>query len=88
MIIMLANCLDYYLRACERATDRQTRRTFCDQAFGACQYHLMMFHDDQQKVELMWDNYKPKFEALVYQPESPSGATNTDWRPNPGNSFI
>lgn len=66
MIIMLTNCINYYLRACERATDRQTRRTFYDQAFGACQYHLMMFHDDQQKVEQMWDNYKPQFEALVY----------------------
>ena len=85
---MLANCLNYYLPAWETATDRQTRKTFYDQAFGACQYHLMLSHDDQQKVEQMWDNYRPKFEALVYQPESPSGATNTDWRPNPGNSFI
>lgn len=66
MIIMLANCLDYYLRACERAKDPLTRKTFYDQAFGACQYHIMVFHNDQEKVEQMWNNYKPKFEKLVY----------------------
>lgn len=66
MMIMLATCLDYYLGACERAQDRQTRRTFYDQAFGACQYHLMMRHDDQQKVERLWNDYKPEFEKLIY----------------------
>lgn len=65
MITMLATCLDYYLRACEYAKDRQTRKTLYDQAFGACQYHLMLSHDDQKKVEQMWDNYRPKFEKLV-----------------------
>ena len=84
----LIDMLNYYLTACKRATDHQTRRTFFDQATGACQYHLMISHDDQKKVEKMWDNYKAKFEALVYQPASPSGATNIDWRPNPGNAFI
>ena len=66
MITMLATCLDYYLRACKGAADRTTRKTFFDQAFGACQYHLMMFHDDQQKVERLWNDYKPEFEELVY----------------------
>ena len=88
MITMLANCLNYYLRACERATDRQTRRTFYDQAFGACQYHLMMSYGDQEKVEKMWDNYRSKFEALVYQPETPIAKISADWYPNPGNSFM
>lgn len=66
MITMLANCLDIYLRACELAEDRQTRRTLYDHAFGACEYHILIFHDDQEKVEQMWDIYRPKFEKLVY----------------------
>lgn len=88
MLNTLINALNYYIKACERATDPRTKRTFCDQAFGAAQYHILMFPNDQKRVEDLWDNYRSKFEALIYQLESPSGATNTNWRPNPGNSFI
>ena len=84
----LKTTLNYYLLACQRATDRTTRKCFYDQAFGACQYHIMMFHNDQEEAEKMWNSYRPAFEVLVYQLESPSCATNADWRPNPGNSFI
>ena len=67
MLNILINSLDYYIKACRNASDRATKRTFFDQAFGACQYHIMMFHNDQQKVEALWNvKYKPEFEELCY----------------------
>lgn len=66
MLTTLISALDYYLKACKNAQEKRVQRTFFDQAFGACEYHILMFHDDQEKVEQMWDIYRPKFEALVY----------------------
>ena len=63
---ILKTALNYYLKACQRATDRTTRKCFYDQAFGACQYHIMMFHNDQEQVEQMWNDYKEHFEEAVY----------------------
>ena len=62
----LKTTLNYYLKACQRATERTTRKSFYDQAFGACQYHIMMFHNDEGKVEQMWNDYKEHFEEAVY----------------------
>lgn len=66
MLNTLINALDYYLKACKNAKDRPTKRTFCDQAFGAAQYHLFMFPNDQKRVEDLWDTYKPQFEKEIY----------------------
>lgn len=58
--------LDYYLKACKKATDLRTKRTFFDQAFGACQYHIFIFPNDQVDVQNLWDEYKPQFETEIY----------------------
>ena len=66
MLNTLINALNYYLKACRNAQDKRTQRTFCDQAFGAAQYHILMFPNDQKKVEDLWDVYKPQFEGIIY----------------------
>lgn len=38
----LIQMLDYFLKACERATDTRTRRTFFDQATGAVQMYCLL----------------------------------------------
>lgn len=66
MLNTLINALNYYLKACRNAQDKRTQRTFCDQAFGAAQYHILMFPNDQKRVEDLWDAYKPQFEEIIY----------------------
>ena len=66
MLNTLINALNYYLKACRNAQDKRTQRTFCDQAFGAAQYHILMFPNDQKKVEDLWGVYKPQFEEIIY----------------------
>lgn len=67
MLNTLINALNYYIKACRNAQDKRTQRTFCDQAFGAAQYHILMFPNDQKKVEDLWDVYKPQFEEIIYK---------------------
>lgn len=66
MLNTLINALEYYLKACKYAQDQRTKRTFYDQAFGAAQYHIMMFTNSQQGVEELWNVYKPQFETEIY----------------------
>ena len=66
MVNTLINALNYYLKACRNAQDKRIQRTFCDQAFGAAQYHILMFPNDQKRVEDLWDVYKPQFEKIIY----------------------
>lgn len=66
MLNTLINALNYYLKACRNAQDKRTQRTFCDQAFGSAQYHILMFPNDQKRVEDLWDVYKPQFEEIIY----------------------
>lgn len=66
MLYTLVNALNYYLKACQNAQDKRTQRTFCDQAFGAAQYHIVLFPKDQKKVETLWDEYKAQFEKIIY----------------------
>lgn len=66
MLNTLINALNYYLKACRNAQDKRTQRTFCDQAFGAAQYHILMFPNDQKRVEDLWDVYKPQFEEIIF----------------------
>lgn len=67
MLNTLINALNYYLKACRNTQDKRTQRTFCDQAFGAAQYHILMFPNDQKRVENLWDVYKPQFEEIIYR---------------------
>lgn len=42
-------------------------RTFMDQAFGCIRLATVLLDDDfYPALEELWDEYKPKFEALVY----------------------
>ena len=66
MLNTLINALNYYLKACRNAQDKRTQRTFCYQAFGAAQYHILMFPNDQKRVEDLWDVYKPQFEEIIF----------------------
>lgn len=58
--------LDYYLNACHRATDIRTKRTFFDQAFGACQYHIFIYPTQEDEVKELWECYRKDFEKNIY----------------------
>ena len=66
MLNTLINVLDYYIKACKNSQDKGVKQNFCNQAFGACQYHLFVFPNDQKQVEALWDVYKPQFEEIIY----------------------
>lgn len=66
MLNTLINALDYYLKACKNAQEKRDQKTFFDQAFGACQYHIWLLPADQQEVEELWNCYKPQFEKEIY----------------------
>lgn len=62
----LIEMLNYYLNACASAKDRTTRRTFFDQATGATQMFCFMNIKDEAQVLPMWEDYRERFEQLVY----------------------
>jgi hypothetical protein len=67
MLNTLINTLDYCLNGCKNANDQCLREIYFCQAFGAVQYHIFMFPNDEKKVENLWDVYKPQFEAEIYK---------------------
>ena len=59
--------LDFYVRACKTTTDRRTREKYYDQAFGATDMFCLLNTKDEKEVQALWnDNYRPRFEDLVY----------------------
>ena len=58
--------LDYYLKACTNTEEHTSKLAFFNQAFGACQYHIILFPAQQSEVEELWNCYKPQFEEIVY----------------------
>jgi hypothetical protein len=54
----------YCLRACERAENNKL--IWMHQAFGAVQYHITLVPEDYERVEKLWNKYKPQFERKVY----------------------
>lgn len=61
----LKNYLDYTLKAAQNTCF--DAKTFYNQAFGAVQYHLIQFPQDECKVIAMWeDKYEPMFEKEIY----------------------
>lgn len=54
----------YCLRACERAENNKL--IWMHQAFGAVQYHIALIPEDYERVEELWNKYKPQFERKVY----------------------
>lgn len=42
-------------------------KTFMSQAFGAIRLATVLVSDEEYpELEILWDEYKPKFEALIY----------------------
>lgn len=66
MMKILIDQLDYCVRACERMNERVARKCFYDQAFGAVQYHIILFPGDTAEVESLWNDYRVRFEEIVY----------------------
>jgi len=66
MLNTLILSLDYYLKACRNNSNMLMQKAFFNQAFGACQYHIMMFPNDQMQVEALWTPYKEQFEEIIY----------------------
>jgi hypothetical protein len=61
----LTTYLNYTLNAAKNPCFEAS--TFYNQAFGAVQYHLFQFPQDEYEVVKMWDEvYKPAFEAIIY----------------------
>ena len=61
----LINYLDYTLKAAKNPC--LEAKTFYNQAFGAVQYHLYQFPNDECKVIALWEDvYKPQFEKEIY----------------------
>lgn len=65
MIDFLVNALDANIKLCENEKDKTAKRIICERAFGACQYHVLMFPSDQRRVEYLWGIYKPQFENTL-----------------------
>ena len=65
MIDILVNALDAYIKLCKDEKDKTAKRMICERAFGACQYHVMMFPSDQRTAEYLWVIYKPQFENIL-----------------------
>ena len=66
MVNTLISALNYYLKICRNAQDKRTQVTYYERAFGAAQYHILMFPNDRKRVEDLWDVYKPQFEEIIY----------------------
>ena len=66
MMKILIERLDYLISLCERADNRIAKKCFYDQAFGALEYHTMLFPSDYAEAESLWNDYRVRFEELVY----------------------
>lgn len=58
--------LEEFLKYCLSQAKRANPLVFMHQAFGAVQYYLFVWEDEQEEVEVLWDVYKPQFEELIY----------------------
>lgn len=63
----LIEMLDYYIKACQRNSERRIREKFFDQAFGAAEMYTRLNPQDEIVVYDMWmTTYRPQFEQMVY----------------------
>ena len=58
--------LEEFLKYCLSQAKRANPQTFIHQAFGAVQYYLFVWPDEEDEVSALWDVYKPQFEELIY----------------------
>lgn len=58
--------LEEFLKYCLSQAKRANPLVFMHQAFGAVQYYLFVWADEEEEVSAMWDVYKPQFEELIY----------------------
>lgn len=58
--------LEEFLKYCLSQAKRASPLVFMHQAFGALQYYLFVWADEEEEVSALWDVYKPQFEELIY----------------------
>ena len=52
---------------CRFLNSNSTRRSMMDKSFGAvCLASALLPPEDLDKINNLWEEYKPKFEALIY----------------------
>lgn len=69
----LINYLDYLVRLLKLAYNTDNKKALFNQAYGACQYHMLCHPDNvtEEKVTTLWnDVYRPKFEQAIYGKEA------------------
>lgn len=58
--------LEEFLKYCLSQAKRANPLVFMHQAFGALQYYLFVWPDEEEEVSALWDIYKPQFEEAIY----------------------
>ena len=58
--------LEEFLKYCLSQANRANPMGFMHQAFGALQYYLFVWPDEEEEVSALWDIYKPQFEEVIY----------------------
>ena len=59
----LTEYVEHQLAMCRVSPDE----VFLTSAFGAVEYHLWMWHEDNEKIYNRWENkWKPEFEKLIW----------------------
>lgn len=58
--------LEEFLKYCLHMAMRDHPQVFMHQAFGAVQYYLFVWPDEEDEASALWDIYKPQFEELIY----------------------
>lgn len=65
MVSVLIDTLEYQLIACRNAKSKEEQRLIAERAFGAAQYHILLFPSSQNKVGSLWETYKLRFEEII-----------------------
>ena len=59
----LAKYVEMQLIFCRQNHDK----AYFNNAFGAVEYHLWMYHEDNKEIYDLWENkWKPEFEKLIW----------------------
>ena len=59
----LATYVEHQLAMCRISPDE----AFLKSAFGAVEYHLWMYHENNAEIYDLWENkWKPEFEKLIW----------------------
>lgn len=65
MINTLIDALEGQLLACRCAKGKEERRLIAERAFGAVQYHIVLYPSSQGKAGSLWEAYRLRFEKII-----------------------